>query len=65
MCDYTDLQLPDESAPDLRQRRLDVLEVGGGRHEVRHLGEHTHMTFAVGERREEGGTQKSKVAEVA
>ena len=37
MCDYTDLQLPDESAPDLRQRRGDVIHVGGGRHEVRHL----------------------------
>ena len=32
------LQLADESAPDLRERSLDILEVGGGRHEVRHLG---------------------------
>ena len=31
------LQLADESAPDLRERSLDILEVGGGRHEVRHL----------------------------
>ena len=31
------LQLADESAPDLRQWRLHILEVGGGRHEVRHL----------------------------
>ena len=36
---HTSLELTDEPSSDLRERRLDVVEVGRGRHKVRHLGD--------------------------
>ena len=44
---HTFLELTDEPAPDLRERRLDVVEVGRGRHEVRHLEDDRPFTCEV------------------